>query len=154
MSSRAVCLVGLLLASITWFAPAARAGLGGDPASVEADAAALGATVRVTAHANYRILEISGRDGSRLREFVDGGGRVFAAAWHTPGPPDLGRLLGTRYPSYVDAVSRLERPGLRRDLRIAGGDWVVESGGHLRAYAGRAYLPAWLPAGTSAAELR
>lgn len=154
MPSRAACLVCLLLGSSPWYAPAAHAGLGGDPASVEADAAALGGTVQVTALANYRILEIAGRDGSRVREFVDAGGRVFAAAWRSPGPPDLGRLLGARYPSYVDAVSRLEHPGLRRELRIADADWVVESGGHLRAYAGRAYLPGWLPAGTSAAELR
>ena len=154
MPSRALRILCLLLASSPWFAPAAHAALGGDPASAEADAAALGGSLRVTTLANYRIFEISGRDGSLVREFVDGGGRVFAAAWRSPGPPDLRRLLGTRYPSYVDAVSRLEHPGLRRELSIAGADWVVESGGHLRAYAGRAYLPAWLPAGTSAAALR
>jgi Protein of unknown function (DUF2844) len=31
---------------------------------------------------------------------------------------------------------------------------VVESDGHMRAFSGRAYLPALIPAGTSAADLR
>jgi hypothetical protein len=38
-------------------------------------------------------------------------------------------------------------------LRVALPGLIVESGGHLRAYAGRAYLPALVPAGVPAADL-
>jgi Protein of unknown function (DUF2844) len=39
-------------------------------------------------------------------------------------------------------------------VRIATSDLVVESEGHLRAYVGRGYLPALVPAGVSIGELR
>ena len=45
-------------------------------------------------------------------------------------------------------------PELRRALRLALPDLVIESGGHMRAYRGRAYLPARVPDGVSTADLK
>jgi hypothetical protein len=44
--------------------------------------------------------------------------------------------------------------GLRRSLRIETSGLVVETEGHMRAYIGRAYLPAMIPAGTPTSDLR
>ena len=64
--------------------------------------------------------------------------------------PDLQKLLGASYQTYTTAVAAENHPGLKRPLRIATSDLVVESDGHMRAYSGRAYLPALIPAGTAA----
>jgi len=75
-------------------------------------------------------------------------------SWLGPVMPDLQRLLGENFESFAKGVAALKSPGLKRALRIASSELVVESGGHLRAYAGRAYLPALIPAGASIADLR
>ena len=90
----------------------------------------------------------------RVREFLNRDGVVFAVAWTGPVMPDLQRLLGGSFPAYTAALRALANPGLHRDLRIASSELVVESGGHLRAYVGRAYLPALIPIGTSISDLR
>jgi hypothetical protein len=79
---------------------------------------------------------------------------VFAVSWTAPVLPDLHRLLGSYFNEYTTALAALNRPGLRRSVRIASSGLVVESAGHLRAYAGRAYLPAFVPAGVQWADLR
>jgi hypothetical protein len=132
----------------------ARAGLGGDMASVRSDADQLQGVVHITLLQQYDIHEITAGSGMRVREFLNRDGVVFAVAWTGPVMPDLQRLLGGSFPAYTAALRALANPGLHRDLRIASSELVVESGGHLRAYVGRAYLPALIPIGTSISDLR
>ncbi len=136
-----------------WVAPA-HADLGGDAASVATDAAALQGVVHSTPMQQYDILEITSGNGMRLREFQNRSGVVFAVAWSGPVMPDLQRLLGANYSTYATSVATQNHPGLKRPLRVVTPDLVVQSEGHMRAYSGRAYLPALIPAGTSAADLR
>ena len=68
--------------------------------------------------------------------------------------PNLQSLLGVNFSGYATALAAVTQRGLRRSLRIATPGVVVETGGHLRAYSGRAYLPASIPAGTSVSDLR
>jgi len=131
-----------------------RAALGGDAASVASDADALQGVIHSTPLQQYDIHEITSGNGMRLREFLDRNGLVFAVVWSGPAMPDLQKLLGASYQTYTTAVAAANHPGLKRPLRIATSDLVVESEGHMRAYTGRAYLPALIPAGTSAADLR
>jgi hypothetical protein len=93
-------------------------------------------------------------NGVHVREFMTPDGVVFAVAWDGPVPPDLRPLLGTSFAAYARTLAALKQPGLQRSLRIASSDLVVETAGHLRAYRGRAYLPALIPDGTPAADLR
>jgi len=137
-----------------WCVAPALAALGGDAASVAADADALHGVIHSTPLQHYDIHEITSDNGMRLREFLDRNGLVFAIAWSGPAIPDLQRLLGTSYQTYTAAVAAAGHPGLKHSRRIATSDLVVESDGHMRAYSGRAYLPALIPAGTSAADLR
>src|ERR1700737_3672320 len=135
-----------------WAGPA-RADLGGNAASVLADGAASKALVNSVIGQQYDIQEINADTGGRVREYLNRDGVVFAVSWAGPVLPDLQRLLGTHFAAYTTALTALDHPGLHRSVRVASSDLVVESGGHLRAYAGRAYLPALIPAGVSAAEL-
>jgi hypothetical protein len=133
---------------------AARAGLGGDAAGVVADAKALRGAVQFRSAPLFDVHEISAGGGLRVREYVNRDGIVFAVTWTGPVQPDLQQLLLTNFALYDQARSALTQPGLRRSLRIASADLVVETGGHLRAYSGRAYLPTRIPAGASANDLR
>ncbi|HWS62831.1 MAG TPA: DUF2844 domain-containing protein [Steroidobacteraceae bacterium] len=137
-----------------WCAAPVNAALGGDTASVASDADALQGVIHSTPLQQYDIHDITSGNGMRLREFQNRSGVVFAVVWSGPAMPDLQKLLGASYQTYTTAVAAANHPGLKRPLRIATSDLVVESEGHMRAYTGRAYLPALIPAGTSPADLR
>jgi hypothetical protein len=137
-----------------WCAAPVHAALGGDAASVTSDAVALHGVIHSTPLQQYDIHEITSDNGMRLREFQDRSGVVFAVVWSGPAMPDLQKLLGASYQTYTTAVAAANHPGLKRPVRIATSDLVVESEGHMRAFSGRAYLPALIPAGTSTADLR
>jgi hypothetical protein len=132
----------------------ARAALGGDAASVLADGAELHGAVHADDRPLYSLQEITADSGMRVREYLNRDGVVFAVSWSGPVMPNLQHLLGTHFEAYTAALAALNHPGLHRSVRVASADLVVESGGHLRAYAGRAYLPLAVPAGVPTAELR
>jgi hypothetical protein len=132
----------------------AHAALGGDAASVRSDTDEMHGVVHSTLLQYYDVHEITTDSGMRVREFLTRNGIVFAVTWSGPAMPDLQRLLGTNFAVYTKALTELNQSGLHRSLRIASSELVVESGGHLRAYVGRAYLPALIPAGTPTSDLR
>jgi hypothetical protein len=90
--------------------------------------------------------------GTRVREYATPAGLVFAVTWNGPALPDLQQTLGTHFADYTMAAQT--NPNGHRHLHYAGSDVVIESGGRMRAFFGRAYLKALLPAGVSATELR
>jgi hypothetical protein len=145
----------LLIAGINllWAGPA-HAALGGDAASVLADGVASKGTVNAVIRQQYDIEEFTADTGVQVREYLNRDGVVFAVSWTGPVLPDLQRLLGTHFAAYTEGLAALNHPGLQRSVRVASSALVVESGGHLRAYAGRAYVPVLMPAGVSPAELR
>ena len=146
--------LALAFGTASWCVAPAHAALGGDTASVAADADALQGVIHSTPLQQYDIHDITSANGVRLREFQNRNGVVFAVVWSGPAMPDLQKLLGASYQTYATAVAAVNASGLKRPLRIATPDLVVESEGHMRAYTGRAYLPALIPAGTSPADLR
>jgi len=123
----------------------ARAELGGDANSVQADQSGMKATQQVTDTAHYTLHELQLPSGLQVREYA-AGGTVFAVAWEGPELPDLQRLLGPYFPRYSDAA--LQRAG-RGSLSIRLPDLVVQSGGHMRSFSGRAYLPDHMPEGVT-----
>jgi hypothetical protein len=149
--------LGLLLFALgvgaIWARPV-QASLGGDAASVATDAAELHGFARATSLQQYEIQEITSDGGMRVREFLNRKGIIFAVAWSGPVVPDLRTLLGSSFASFAKGLAAISHPGTHRSLRLASPDLVVESGGHMRAYSGRAYLPLLIPAGASPANLR
>ena len=142
--------LGLALA----FDPAALASLGGDAASIDADAAMMRGTQITRLSPAYTVREIAGESSMDIHEFSNGRGVVFAVSWSAPVIPDLRLLLGSYFGRYTDALARLRQAGIHRTVRIDSPELVVESSGHLRAYRGLAYLPSEVPAGVTTAELQ
>lgn len=130
------------------------AGLGGDSASIIADSNEMQGNLQAHSSPQFEIQEITTLNGIRVREFVNRDGLVFAVAWSGPAEPNLQQLLGVHFAQYHQARMAQTPPGLRRTLRLALPDLVIESGGHMRAYRGRAYLPARVPDGVSTAALK
>lgn len=131
---------------------AASAALGEPEATIETDATQLEGSMKTTERENYRMHEIQLPSGALLREFAAAGGNVFAVAWSGPALPNLRQALGRYFDAYVTAA-KTKHAG-HTYLAVEQNDLVIQSGGHMRAFAGRAYLPQAVPAGTSLEELR
>jgi hypothetical protein len=147
----AICLTfGLLTIPTPVFAA-----LGGDTNSVQADQVHMQGSLRSARAQNYTIHEIQAPTGTTVREYISPSGTVFAVAWKGPWPPDMRQLLGEYFDQYAQAaeVQSNARTG-RRPLHIELPGLVVHVGGHLRSFAGTAYLPDRLPHGVRAEELR
>ena len=141
----------MLAISLSAAAPAFAA-LGGDLSSIQADQARLGASERIIPTQKYTVHEMQTARGTRIRQFVSPEGSVFAVSWQGSAP-DLEQLLGSYFDQYVQAVQA--QPGRRaRGIHIDTGDFVLESGGHMRFVTGRAFLRSKLPSGVSIDEVR
>lgn len=103
----------------------------------------------------YRVQSTIDDGGTTLYEYSSSAGQVFAYTWQGPTMPDLQTLLGRFYDSYR-AGATPDRTTARslHGMRVEQPDVVVESGGQMRSYVGRAWLPNALPAGVSADDLR
>ncbi|HEX3847267.1 MAG TPA: DUF2844 domain-containing protein [Steroidobacteraceae bacterium] len=143
----------LSLIACAAFSPLADAALGDSEASVGQDAAKLSGTVQVMDHATYRVHQISAAAGVEVREFVNPQGKVFGVAWRGPTVPNLRATLGKYFDQAAAAAAR-SRHGDHNHLEIRQDDLVMQTSGHPRAFAGRAYLPSALPAGFDLTELR
>jgi Protein of unknown function (DUF2844) len=130
----------------------AAAALGEPRDSVQADVARLRGSITVTEHASFQLHEIRLPSGTLLREFVGPDGKVFAVAWNGPTMPNLRQAFGRFFDTFVAAAS--EKHAGRGPLQIRRSDLIVQSGGHMRAFAGHAYLPQDIPAGVDIGELR
>lgn len=139
----------LLAGSITFPAFAA---LGESAASVEADAAKMKGQARATAVAGYTVKEITLPSGTIVREYVSAEGKVFAVTWSGMSRPDLQQTLGTYFEQYK-AAAAAPHAG-HHHLTIHQPDLVLSSSGHMRAWRGKAYVPALLPPNFSVDDIR
>lgn len=147
----AIAIVGTGLA----FCFPARASLGGDMASVREDQAKMQGVLQTTNKDFYNVHEIQAPSGLVVREYVSASGNVFGVAWQGRSHPDLHQVLGAYYDRYTQAVQaqRAERHG-HGPLLIQQPGFVVQTGGHMGALFGKAYLPQNLPAGMRAEDIR
>lgn len=146
------CLIAFAMVALTLASPAFAA-LGGDASSVDADRVSLkGALTSYSTVKGYGVHEITTPAGVHVSEYL-AGGKVFAVSWRGPFIPDLRQMLGAYYASYAQAV-RAPHPGGHRHLSIEQPGLVVESGGRMRAFYGRAWDPALLPQNFSVADIR
>jgi hypothetical protein len=130
----------------------ASATLGQPEATVQEDVAQAHASIKSSEdRTGYRVHEIQLPSGTVMREFVAPNGNVFAVAWQGPTRPDLRQALG----QYFGAFGSVPRSKFsdRRHVQIQQGDLVVQSGGHMRALSGRAYLQSAIPSGVNLGDL-
>jgi hypothetical protein len=150
--------ISLLLgigAAVLALSPLSSAELGGGMNSVAADQARMKATVRSTQKTDYAVHELQADSGTVIREYVSSAGKVFAVAWSGPFLPNLRQILGTYFTPYSEALraAKAHHPG-RGPALIQQPGLVVQSGGHMRAFSGRAYVPQMLPQSVTAEEIR
>ena len=162
-------------------ASSAHATLGRHESAIEDDRRALSGVLRspVTRGQNvatYRVYEIV-TGGRTLREYVAHDGTVFGIAWQGVAHPDLSGLLGDYASDLADGLrdrrearahehaaagradgdrdgDRDREGGRHSHHELRSGRVVISRSGHLRAMRGQAYVPALLPEGVSADEIR
>jgi len=139
-----VCLV-LLAASF----PAA-ATLGEDVSSVSTDQAQMEAKLQVAGSGVYSVHELQLPSGTTVKEYVSSAGTVFAVSWQGPSLPDLRQVLGKYFDQYTQSL-RTQGAGPRP---IATPGLVVQSGGRMRAFFGRVFVPQMLPRGVRAEDIQ
>ena len=127
--------------------------LGGDASSIQADQAHINASRRVSQSNSYAVYELQSPTGALVREFVSSSGKVFAIAWQAPSMPDLRQLLGSYFDEFQKAAAQNHRPA-HAPLFVQHSGLVVQLGGHMRSFTGRAYLPEQLPSGARSEDIR
>lgn len=133
---------------------AAWAGLGGDVSSVQTDQNRLQAMRRATISNGYTVHELITENQITIREYASTQGKIFAVSWRGPFMPDLQQLLGSYFPTFKAAAAARRAAGARGPVALEQDDLVVQSGGHMRAFSGRAYVPSLLPPQVSVDEIQ
>jgi hypothetical protein len=117
--------------------------LGQPVTSVSSDQQHMRGEIRSASYTGYSVQQITAPDGDIVKEYVNAG-TVFAVTWRSRTMPNLQQLLGsyfTQFQQASQAGSRRRRAG----LILRTNQLVVESGGHMRAFRGRAYIPSLIP---------
>jgi hypothetical protein len=144
--------IALALCASTLTSADARAELGGMTPSPEVNDSRVQSAARIS---TVRIRSTVDAGGTTINEYATRDGLVFAYAWQGPTMPDLARLLGPYAERYrAKAAAQLSTFGHLHASRVDQADVVVESGGQMRSYVGRAWLPAAVPSDFSLADLR
>jgi len=135
---------------------AAYAALGGDEADLPADAAIAKIELRPVdaSQARFRVHELrDGIDGPRVRQFAGRNGKIFGVAWDGPVKPDLRQTLGPYYERYLATVrgAGSKARGLRQ---VRTDDFELKLSGHMRHFAGAAWVPSLAPNGVALGDVR
>lgn len=140
-----IYLLRLILVMVVATLPALAA-LGGDASTVQADQLHMQGSLRTTNAEAYTVHEIQSPSGITVREYVSPGGKIFAVAWRGPWMPDMRQLLGDYFHQYADAVqAQADKRRGRRPLEIVQPGFVLHQFGHMRSFAGSAYIPEMVP---------
>jgi len=91
--------------------------------------------------------------GVVVREYVSPAGKVFGVSWQGPFVPDMRQLLGS-YFTHLQQYAQAQTAHHGGPLIIQKDDFVFSSGGHMRWYHGRAYVPSLMPTNVSAEVVR
>lgn len=132
----------------------AHAQLGGAMPSQTTTTAGSAAAVRSLFNGGLRVRTLTDAGNTTINEYATSTGKIVGYAWEGPTMPDLHALLGQYADSYRAGAATPGADGNLHGSRIAQPDVIVESGGPMRGYVGRAWLPAALPPGVTADDLQ
>ncbi|CCD38085.1 FIG00452630: hypothetical protein [Candidatus Paraburkholderia kirkii UZHbot1] len=120
-----------------------------------APAASASGASGASAAANFTVRSTTLASGTVVNEYLSEQGTVFGIAWKGQNVPNLPSMLGSYFPQYQQGLKaqRAARGG-RGPVNVQDSGLVVESGGHMGSFTGRAYLPQSLPAGVSASDIQ
>lgn len=149
---RVARLAGLAwLSASVWLTTPAHAALGDSATPIA------GASTNTIAGGAARVFSYVDAGGTTINEYVAAANdTIFAYSWQGPTMPNLRTLLGRHDASYRNgaAAALATQRGDLHAARVEQSDVVVETGGQMRSYVGRAWLPAALPAGVSEGDLQ
>ncbi len=129
------------------------AALGGDAPSVDADVAKMKAQTLAKAVSGYTVSQLTLPSGTVVNEYVSSEGKVFAVTWKGPAMPNLQQTLGTYFAAF-QAAGSVPHGANHHQLTIHQSDLVLRTGGHMRAWNGKAYVPSLLPPNFSLDEIK
>jgi len=134
------------LATSSW------AALGEPLASLASDQQHLRGALRSSEGEGFSVHEIAAENSTVVRQYASPSGMIFGVSWSGPFVPDLEQLLGAYFQEYRQAA----RPTVRHrgPLVVRTSRLVVETGGHMRSFNGRAYVPGMLPVAVPAEAVR
>lgn len=146
---------GVLVAVSLALTSAAHASLGNLHESVSADQSQMHADRQTAAGRMFTTERLTLENGAHVTEYVTGDNVVFAVTWHGPAMPDLHQLLGSYAQRASDGAKAFHagRSALGPTV-VKASDFVLQTGGHMRAYWGRAWLPNAMPAGVSNQDIQ
>jgi len=127
----------------------AYAALGGAPSNFGDAPVRQGARSLAAASSGDQVYTVSQStldSGTIVREYSDAAGVVFAVGWNGPTLPDLRTLLGDKFATMTSAAAKRPKAG-HSQLTVEQSDVVIVSNGHMRSFAGHAWIPSALPAG-------
>lgn len=106
--------------------------------------------------APYTMIETTLPSSTVVREYVSQAGTVFGIAWSGPEMAPLNTLLGAYFPTYIQALNarRAAQGGGLGPAVIQEAGLVVQTGGHMGAFTGQAYLQDGIPQGVNASDIR
>ena len=129
----------------------ARAALGESADSVESDRVSMKGLTRPAPEGTLKQQQLQLPSGTTVTEYVNANGTVYAVSWQGPTLPNLQQILGSYFVNYQTAA---KTPVVRhRVVRLDSPGIVIESTGKMRAFVGRAWVPALLPSGVSPADI-
>lgn len=147
-----IALLAAILPILLVLSDPAAATLGGDEASIAVDQAQMKATRRIVGSQKYTTHEIQMPSGTLVTEYLSAQGQVFAVTWKGPLKPDLQQILGSHFADYLTAsIGKHTRRG---PVLVRQPGLVIQSGGHMRAFSGRAYIPQMFPSGVSVDDIQ
>lgn len=108
------------------------------------------------AAASWTVNTTTQDSGTVIREYLDSSGTVFAVSWSGPRVASLDTLLGSYFPAWQKglAAAHAARGGGYGPVALRESGLVVESGGHMGALTGRAWLPQALPQGFTTDQIQ
>jgi hypothetical protein len=142
---------GGLAGTLLLAAGSAHAALGGNFASVQAEAQRVNGTLHTVAMPTYDVHEIQVNGVAVERQYMNHAGEVFGIAWKAKSSANLQAMLGSYFPKYQSGTVQ------RIDLHHAAmttSDLVVQVGSFVNTFMVRAYVPGNVPAGIDASEIR
>lgn len=147
--SRTAPFVAVLLLA---YAGLSHAALGGLPEQFNTEGNTAVSSVSTTMP-NYVVRDTTLATGTHVREYIAADGIVFAVAWDGPVLPEMKALLGKYYDVMTAESKGVPKAG-QSHIGVDLPEVVIHSGGHMRAFEGSAWIPAQLPAGFTADDVR
>lgn len=126
--------------------------LGGFPIQPHPNGATVASSIP-SGTATYSVRDTTLPTGTQVREYVSNSGIVFGVTWNGPVLPNLKELLGKHFDTMVAESAKRPKAGRSR-LHVDLPGVVIDSGGHMRAFEGSAWVPAQFPPGFSFNEAR